>query len=58
MTEWMRGNELEKRRLNGDLGGTMRLGAYPAALTKGSKVAKKSSPARRESRNATATATR
>ena len=40
MTEWMRGNELEKRQLNGDLGGTMRLGAYPAALTKGSKVAK------------------
>ena len=30
MTEWMRGNELEKRRANGDLGGTMRLGAYPA----------------------------
>jgi CTP synthase len=40
MTEWMRGNELEKRRLNGDLGGTMRLGAYPAVLAKGSKVAK------------------
>jgi CTP synthase len=40
MTEWMRGNELEKRRLNGDLGGTMRLGAYPASLTKGSKVAR------------------
>jgi CTP synthase len=40
MTEWMRGNELEKRKLNGDLGGTMRLGAYPAALTKGSKVAR------------------
>ena len=40
MTEWMRGNELEKRKLNGDLGGTMRLGAYPAALAKGSKVAK------------------
>jgi CTP synthase len=39
MTEWMRGNELEKRRANGDLGGTMRLGAYPAALAKGSKVA-------------------
>ena len=39
MTEWMRGNELEKRRLNGDLGGTMRLGAYPAVLAKGSKVA-------------------
>ena len=40
MTEWMRGNELEKRKLNGDLGGTMRLGAYPAALAKGSRVAK------------------
>jgi CTP synthase len=40
MTEWMRGNELEKRRLGGDLGGTMRLGAYTAMLAKGSKVAK------------------
>ncbi len=40
MTEWMRGNELEKRKLNGDLGGTMRLGAYSATLAKGSKVAK------------------
>ena len=40
MTEWMRGNELEKRQLNGDLGGTMRLGAYPAQLAKGSQVAK------------------
>jgi CTP synthase len=40
MTEWMRGNELEKRQMNGDLGGTMRLGAYPAQLAKGSKVAK------------------
>ena len=39
MTEWMRGNELEKRKSNGDLGGTMRLGAFPAALAKGSKVA-------------------
>ena len=40
MTEWMRGNELEQRRKGGDLGGTMRLGAYPAALAKGSRVAK------------------
>jgi CTP synthase len=40
MTEWMRGNELETRRTNGDLGGTMRLGAYPAVLAKGSRVAK------------------
>ncbi len=35
MTEWLRGNELEKRAQAGDLGGTMRLGAYPAALKRG-----------------------
>ncbi len=39
MTEWMRGNELEKRRQGGDLGGTMRLGAFDAKLTKGSRIA-------------------
>ena len=39
MTEWMRGNELEERKRGGDLGGTMRLGAYEAALKPGSKVA-------------------
>ncbi|WP_341898915.1 CTP synthase [Ferrovibrio terrae] len=39
MTEWMRGNELEKRSQAGDLGGTMRLGAYEAALKPGSRVA-------------------
>jgi CTP synthase len=39
MTEWMRGNDLEKRNANGDLGGTMRLGAYEARLTPGSRVA-------------------
>ena len=39
MTEWLRGNELEKRTKSGDLGGTMRLGAYPATLTRGSRVA-------------------
>jgi len=38
MTEWLRGNELEKRTKSGDLGGTMRLGAYPAALKRGSRV--------------------
>jgi CTP synthase len=38
MTEWMKGNELEKRAEAGNLGGTMRLGAYPAHLTCGSKV--------------------
>ena len=39
MTEWLKGNALEKRQANGDLGGTMRLGAYPAVLNRGSKVA-------------------
>ena len=39
MTEWMRGEELEKRERNGNLGGTMRLGAYDAVLAKGSIVA-------------------
>lgn len=39
MTEWLRGNELEKRTSSGDLGGTMRLGAYQASLKPGSKVA-------------------
>ncbi len=39
MTEWMKGNELEQREASGDLGGTMRLGAYTAALTPGSRVA-------------------
>ena len=39
MTEWMRGNELEQRQANGDLGGTMRLGAYDAALDPESRVA-------------------
>jgi CTP synthase len=38
MTEWMRGNELEQRRAGGDLGGTMRLGAYDAVLTPRSKI--------------------
>jgi CTP synthase len=39
MKEWMRGNELEIRRAGGDLGGTMRLGAFEATLSKGSKIA-------------------
>src|SRR6187455_2442432 len=38
MTEWLRGNELEKRSKAGDLGGTMRLGAYAAHLRRGTKV--------------------
>jgi CTP synthase len=38
MTEWMKGNELQTRGMDGDLGGTMRLGAYPAMLSRGSQV--------------------
>jgi CTP synthase len=38
MTEWMRGNELETRKAGGDLGGTMRLGAYKADLKRGSRI--------------------
>ncbi len=32
LTEWARGNEIERRSADGDLGGTMRLGAYPAVI--------------------------
>lgn len=39
MTEWIRGNRKETRSSEGDLGGTMRLGAYPARLAPGSRVA-------------------
>lgn len=39
MTEWLKGNMLEKRLSAGDLGGTMRLGAYDATLAKGSRIA-------------------
>ncbi|MCC6949080.1 MAG: CTP synthase [Bradyrhizobiaceae bacterium] len=39
LTEWLKGNELLRREAGGNLGGTMRLGAYPARLAKGSRVA-------------------
>ena len=39
MTEWLNGNELETRRANGDLGGTMRLGAFQAKFKRDSKIA-------------------
>jgi CTP synthase len=39
MTEWMKGNELQRRGVGSDLGGTMRLGAFPAILARGSRVA-------------------
>jgi CTP synthase len=40
MTEWLKGNQLEKRAADGDLGGTMRLGAYPHPLKPGSLIAR------------------
>ncbi|GAA0466269.1 CTP synthase [Parasphingorhabdus litoris] len=38
ITEWMTEEGLQKRESGGDLGGTMRLGAYEARLQQGSKV--------------------
>jgi CTP synthase len=38
LTEWSRGNEVERRSAEGDLGGTMRLGAYTAKLAEASLV--------------------
>ena len=40
MTEWLKGNMLEKRMEAGDLGGTMRLGAYEARLKPDSHIAR------------------
>ncbi len=39
LTEWVRGNALEKRGMGDNMGGTMRLGAYDCDLAKGSIVA-------------------
>ena len=39
MTEWTKGNEVERRNSDTDLGGTMRVGAYDAVLKPGSRVA-------------------
>ncbi|PPQ39018.1 CTP synthase [Rhodopila globiformis] len=38
LTEWARGNQIERRSEADDKGGTMRLGAYPALLRDGSLV--------------------
>ena len=40
LTEWLRGNQVERRNASGDLGGTMRLGAYPCHLMDESLVRK------------------
>jgi CTP synthase len=39
MTEWTQGNQRVLRQQGGDLGGTMRLGAYDSTLTPGSRIA-------------------
>jgi CTP synthase len=39
ITEWMSEEGLQQRAADGDLGGTMRLGAYPASLAANSHVA-------------------
>ena len=39
MTEWTQGNQRVLRTQGGDLGGTMRLGAYDSTLAPGSKIA-------------------
>jgi CTP synthase len=38
LTEWKRGNTVERRGMGDNLGGTMRLGAYPADLAANSKA--------------------
>lgn len=40
MTEWMDEQGMQKRFAGGDMGGTMRLGAYPCALSKDSLAAR------------------
>ncbi len=38
MSEWVRGDTVETRSAGGDLGGTMRLGAYPAKIRPGTRL--------------------
>ena len=38
LTEWIKDEEIQKRDLQSEYGGTMRLGSYPAILKKDSKV--------------------
>jgi CTP synthase len=40
MTEWAKNGDLEKRSNDGDVGGTMRLGGYPAILSPTSLISK------------------
>ena len=57
MTEWLRGNALERRNAMGDLGGTMRLGAFRRSSRK-ARWSSRSMAARPRSRNATGIATK
>jgi len=56
MTEWMKGNELHKRGIGSELGGTMRLGAYPPSCS--AAVGSPKSIMRRKSPSAIAIATK
>jgi CTP synthase len=38
LTEWTKGNRVETRSAEDDLGGTMRLGAYPCVVESGSRI--------------------
>ncbi|MBA4250031.1 MAG: CTP synthetase [Candidatus Puniceispirillum sp.] len=40
MTEWLKENSVETRTINEDLGGTMRLGAYPCSIKQGTLAEK------------------
>ncbi len=40
LTEWVKGNEVERRNERAELGGTMRLGAYDAELRPGSRASR------------------
>ena len=51
LTEWARGNEVERREAGGSLGGTMRLGAYPTVFDEGSLISRVYGAARIEERH-------
>ena len=38
LTEWTLGNRIERRNVDGEKGGTMRLGAYPCVIEEGSRI--------------------
>lgn len=38
LTEWQRGNQVERRDASSNLGGTMRLGSYPCVVAKNSRL--------------------